>query len=76
MRMSDRGPEAPKDYAESVKSAAGSALDQAQGAYRQASGQVQDPADQVAELIRDQPLIAIGAAFVIGVIVGQLLARA
>ena len=40
--MSDQGPEAPKDYAESVKSAAGSALDQAEGAYRQASGQVQN----------------------------------
>jgi hypothetical protein len=27
--MSDQGPEAPKDYAETIKSAAGSALDQA-----------------------------------------------
>jgi uncharacterized protein YjbJ (UPF0337 family) len=45
--MSDQGPEAPKDYVESVKSAAGSALDQAQGAYRQASGQVQNATDHV-----------------------------
>ena len=74
--MSDQGPEAPKDYAESVKSAAGSALDQAQGAYRQASGQVQNATDQVADLIRDQPLIAVGAAFVIGIVVGHLIARA
>lgn len=74
--MSDQGPEAPKDYAESVKSAAGSALDQAQGAYRQASGQVQNATDQAADLIRDQPLIAVGAAFVIGIVVGHLIARA
>ena len=74
--MSDQGPEAPKDYAETVKSAAGSALDQAEGAYRQASGQVQNATDQVSDLIRDQPLIAVGAAFVIGIIVGHLMARA
>jgi ElaB/YqjD/DUF883 family membrane-anchored ribosome-binding protein len=74
--MSGQGPEAPKDYAESVKSAAGSALDQAQGAYRQTSGQVQNATDQVADLIRDQPLIAVGAAFVIGIVVGHLMARA
>ena len=74
--MSDQGPEAPKDYAESVKSAAGSALDQAKGAYRQATGQVQNTTDQAADLIRDQPLIAVGAAFVIGILVGHLIARA
>jgi ElaB/YqjD/DUF883 family membrane-anchored ribosome-binding protein len=74
--MSDQGPEAPKDYAESIKSAAASALDQTQGAYRQASGQVQNATDQVSDLIRDQPLIAIGAALVLGIIVGHLLARA
>jgi len=74
--MSDQGPEAPKDYAESIKSTAASALDQTQGAYRQASGQVQNATDQVSDLIRDQPLIAIGAAFVLGILVGHLLARA
>ena len=73
--MSDRGPEAPEDYAESAKSTAASALDQAQGAYHQASGQVQNATDQVADLIRDQPLIAVGAAFVIGIMVGKLMAR-
>ena len=73
--MSDRGPEAPKDYAESAKSTAASALDQAQGTYRQASGQVQNATDPVADLIRGQPLIAVGAAFVIGVMVGQLMVR-
>ena len=41
----------------------------------QASGQVQNATDQVADLIRDQPLIAVGAAFVIGIMVGQLMAR-
>jgi ElaB/YqjD/DUF883 family membrane-anchored ribosome-binding protein len=56
-------------------STAASALDQAQGAYRQASGQVQNATDQFADLIRDQPLIAVGAAFVIGIMVGQLMAR-
>ena len=44
--MSDRGPEAPEDYAESAKSTAASALDQAQGAYHQASGQVRNATDQ------------------------------
>jgi len=73
--MSDQGPEAPKDYAETIKSAAGSALDQAQGAYSQASGQVQSAADRAGDLIRDQPLIAVGAAFVIGIVVGHLIAR-
>jgi ElaB/YqjD/DUF883 family membrane-anchored ribosome-binding protein len=30
----------------------------------------------MADLIRDQPLIAVGAAFVIGMVVGHLMARA
>jgi hypothetical protein len=70
--MSDQGPEAPKDYTESVKSATKGALDQVQGTYNRASGQVRNATDQVADLIRDQSLIAIGAAFVIEIIAGQL----
>jgi hypothetical protein len=35
--MSDQGPEAPKDYTESVKSATEGALDQVQGTYNRAS---------------------------------------
>ena len=73
--MSDRGPEAPEDYAEGAQSTAASALDQAQGTYRQASGQVQNATDPVADLIRGQPLIAVGAAFVIGIMVGHLMAQ-
>jgi hypothetical protein len=40
--MSDQGPEAPKDYTESVKSATKGALDQVQGTYNRASGQVRN----------------------------------
>ncbi len=52
----------------------GDAKVQAQGMYNQASGQAQEQAARLAEVIRDQPLTAAIIALGIGYIVGRLTA--
>lgn len=50
----------------------GDAKTQAQGLYNQASGQAQEQAGRLAEVIRDQPLIAAAIALGVGYILGRL----
>jgi uncharacterized protein YjbJ (UPF0337 family) len=52
--------------------AVGDAKTQAEGVYNQASGQAQEQAARLAEIIRDQPLTAAVIALGIGYIVGRL----
>lgn len=52
----------------------GDAKMQAQGLYNQASGQAQEQAGRLAEVIRDQPLIAAAIALGVGYILGRLTA--
>ena len=52
----------------------GDAKTQAQGLYNQASGQAQEQMGRLAEVIRDQPLIAAAIALGVGYILGRLTA--
>lgn len=52
----------------------GDAKTQAQGIYNQASGQAQEQMGRLAEVIRDQPLIAAAIALGVGYILGRLTA--
>jgi uncharacterized protein YjbJ (UPF0337 family) len=57
---------------QAVGGAVGDAKTQAEGVYNQASGQAQEQAARLAEIIRDQPLTAAVIALGIGYIVGRL----
>ncbi len=59
---------------ETVGQATGDLKTQAQGMYNQASGQAQEQAARVSEVIRDQPLTAALIALGIGYILGRLTA--
>ncbi|MEO9189514.1 MAG: CsbD family protein [Acetobacteraceae bacterium] len=50
----------------------GDARTQAQGLYNQASGQAQEQAGRLAEVIRDQPLTSALIALGVGYILGRL----
>lgn len=59
---------------ETVGQATGDLKTQAQGMYNQASGQAQEQAARVSEVIWDQPLTAALIALGIGYILGRLTA--
>ncbi|HSU06186.1 MAG TPA: CsbD family protein [Acetobacteraceae bacterium] len=59
---------------QSFGEAVGDMKTQAQGIYNQASGQAQEQAARLSEVIRDQPLTAALIALGIGYILGRLTA--
>ena len=52
----------------------GDAKTQAQGAYNQASGQVQNAVGQANDFLREQPLTAVLVALGVGFLIGRLSA--
>ncbi len=76
--MSDKVQGMARDMTGRVQQAFGStvgdAKTQAQGMYNQASGQAQEQAARLGEVIRDQPLTAAVIALGIGYILGRLTA--
>ncbi len=76
--MSDKVQGMARDMAgraqQAVGSAFGDARTQAQGMYNQASGQAQEQAARLSEVIRDQPLTATLIALGVGYILGRLTA--
>jgi ElaB/YqjD/DUF883 family membrane-anchored ribosome-binding protein len=57
---------------ETAGNLAGDAKTQAQGLYNQATGQAQDAAGQLGEMIRSQPLVSALVALGIGYVIGRL----
>jgi uncharacterized protein YjbJ (UPF0337 family) len=57
---------------EAVGSMTGDAKTQAQGLYNQASGQAQQTAGQVSDVIKSQPLVSALVALGIGYVLGRL----
>ncbi len=74
--MSDKVQGMARDVAgraqQAFGSAVGDASTQAKGMYNQASGQAQEQAARLAEVIRDQPLTSALIALGIGYILGRL----
>ncbi len=74
--MSDKVQGMARDMAGRAQQAVGSTLGdartQAEGLYNQASGQAQEQAGRLAEVIRDQPLMTAMIALGVGYILGRL----
>ena len=74
--MSDRLEGTARDMGgrvqETVGDMTGDSKTQARGLYNQASGQAQQAASQVSDLIKDQPIVATLLAIGFGYILGRL----
>lgn len=74
--MSDKVQGMARDMAGKAQQALGDTFGdakmQAQGLYNQASGQAQEQMGRLAEVIREQPLIAAAIALGVGYILGRL----
>jgi uncharacterized protein YjbJ (UPF0337 family) len=74
--MSDRIQGTAREFGgrvqEAVGNVTGDAKTQAQGLYNQASGQAQETAGQVSDLIKSQPLVSALVALGIGYVLGRL----
>jgi uncharacterized protein YjbJ (UPF0337 family) len=76
--MNDRVEGAAREFGgrvqETVGNIAGDSKTQAQGLYNQASGQAQQAASQLTDMVKAQPLVATVVAVAIGYILGRLTA--
>ncbi len=74
--MSDRLEGTARDMGgrvqETVGDMTGDTKTQAQGLYNQASGQAQQAAGQISDLIKDQPIVATLLAIGFGYVLGRL----
>lgn len=76
--MSDRVEGTAREFGGRVQEAAGNltgdAKTQAQGLYNQASGQAQQAAAQISDVIKSQPVVSTLVALAIGYVLGRLTA--
>jgi uncharacterized protein YjbJ (UPF0337 family) len=76
--MSDRMQGTARDFGgrvqEAVGNVTGDTRTQAEGLYNQASGQVQQSAGQLSDMIKSQPLTAALVALGVGYVLGRLTA--
>ena len=76
--MSERMEGAAREFGGRVQEGVGEALGdtktQARGMYNQAAGQAQQAAGQLADIIREQPLMSAAIALGVGYLIGRLTA--